>query len=235
MRGSRPRGRAGAAAHRGASAEGLALGCGVLLGETADLRFVAKPPGLPCFPPHAHPEGDSLLARLATAGLAGAGEFPPGFEGGIAHRLDTLTSGFVVVARSPDALAAVRAEWPTLRKFYRFRSAGVVDFEEREVTAPIANHARRADRVVVQRWARERHRGHWLPAYTRLRRLAPPWWEAEIRTGVRHQVRAHAAFAGLPLDGDAIYGGAEGTPVLVHVAILGPRWSFRLPEATTSG
>lgn len=205
----------------------------MLLGETADLRFVAKPAGVPCFPPHASPDGDSLLARLRAAGLAGEGEFPAGFEGGIAHRLDTLTSGFVVVAKAPPALELVRSEWGALRKFYRFRSGGVVDFAEREVVAPIANHARRADRVVVQRWPRERHRGRWLEAWTRLRRLSPPWWEAEIRTGVRHQVRAHAAFAGLPLDGDTLYGGAEGKPVLVHVAIVGPRWSFRLPEATT--
>ena len=204
----------------------------MLLGDTADLRFVAKPPGLPCFPPHGNPDGDSLLARLHAAGLAGEGEFSSGFEGGIAHRLDTLTSGFVVVARTPEALAVVRAEWPQLRKFYRFASSGVVDFDQREITAPIANHARRADRVVVQRWARERHRGRWLDAWTRLRREAPGWWEAEIRTGVRHQVRAHAAFAGLPLDGDHLYGGAPGAPVLVHSAIVGPRWCFRLPEAT---
>lgn len=206
----------------------------MLLGETDDLRFVAKPAGIPCFPPHGNPDGDSLLARLEAAGLAGAGLFPAGYAGGIAHRLDTLTSGFVVVAKNAPALERVRAEWSGLRKFYRFRSAAVVDFDSREIAAPIANHARRAERVVVQRWPQERHRGRWLEAWTRLRRLASPWWEAEIRTGVRHQVRAHAAFAGLPLDGDLLYGGIEGVPVLVHVAILGPRWSFRLPEATTA-
>ncbi len=206
----------------------------MLLGETADLRFVAKPAGVPCFPPHGNPDGDSLFSRLHREGLLGEGVFPPGFEGGIAHRLDTLTTGFVVVAKTPGGLAEVREEWPTLRKFYRFQSNSPVAFDERELTEPIANHARRADRVVVQRWPRERHRGHWLEAFTRLRRLDAPWWEAEIRTGVRHQVRAHAAFAGLPLDGDELYGGAPGVPVLVHVAIVGIRWCFRLPEATTA-
>lgn len=202
----------------------------MLLGETADLRFVAKPAGLPVFPPHADAAGDCVLARLLAAFPDQAGAFPAGFEGGIAHRLDTLTSGFVVVARTPAALARVRAAWPALRKVYRFRSAGEPGFTERTVTAPIAHHARRADRVVVQRWPQERHRGPWLPAWTRLRALGGGWWEAEIRTGVRHQVRAHAAFAGVPLEGDALYGGGPGTPTLVHVAIVGAEWRFALPD-----
>lgn len=203
----------------------------VLLGETAELRFFDKPAGLPVFPPHADPAGDCLLHRVRDAFPEAGAAFPEGFAGGVAHRLDTLTSGIVVVARTPAALGRLRDAWPTLRKLYHFVSSAPVDFAERVVTAPIANHARRADRVVVQRWPGERHRGKWLPAWTRLRRLDGPRWEAEIRTGVRHQVRAHAAFAGVPLDGDPIYGGAPGTPVLRHVAILGEGWRFTLPEA----
>ena len=202
----------------------------MILGETADLAFVAKPDGLPVFPPHADPAGDCVLARLLVLRPEQNQPFPAGFSGGIAHRLDTLTSGFVVVAKSPEGLARLRAEWPRLRKFYRFRSSAPAEFHDRVVDAPIAHHARRPDRVVVQRWARERHRGPGQPAWTRLRALGEGWWEAEIRTGVRHQVRAHAAFAGVPLDGDARYGGSEGAPVLVHVRIEGPGWSFALPD-----
>ena len=205
----------------------------MLLGETAELRFVEKPAGLPVFPPHADPEGDCVLARLLAACPEQASDFPRGFEGGIAHRLDTLTGGFVVVAKTPAALARLRADWTTLRKVYELRSCGVVSFRETVVTAPIANHARRADRVVVQRWARERHRGQWLDAETRLCRLSDGLWQAEIHTGVRHQVRAHAAFAGLPLDGDVLYGGAPGTAHLMLVGIQGAGWSFDYRESVT--
>jgi len=34
--------------------------------------------------------------------------------------------------------------------------------------------------------------------------------EAEIERGFRHQIRAHAAWAGMPIVGDSLYGGAEG-------------------------
>ena len=198
----------------------------MLLGETAELRFVDKPVGLPVFPPHADSQGDCVLARLLVAFPDQSGAFPPGFEGGIAHRLDTLTGGFVVVAKTPAVLSRLRAEWTTLRKVYELRSSGAVAFRETVVTAPIANHARRADRVVVQRWPQERHRGKWLTAETWLSRLGDGLWQAEIHTGVRHQVRAHAAFAGLPLDGDELYGGGPGMPHLRHVGIHRAGWSF---------
>lgn len=221
----------------------------LVVGETATLLFAAKPAGTPVFPPHADPEGDCVLARLLAARPAQNQAFPAGFEGGIAHRLDTLTGGFVVVAKSVEALAAVRAEWGELSKFYRFYSSAKVDFRDQLVTAPIAHHPRKKDRVVVG--VHRRHRGEWRPAWTRLRWLGKGWWEAEIRTGVLHQIRAHAAFAGVPLDGDEIYGGeaAEGGvargevggthvgeskvprgATLIHVGIVGKNWSFWLPD-----
>ena len=135
----------------------------------------------------------------------------------------------VVATKTPAALARVRAEWRELRKFYRFRSAGSLA-DPVVIDRGIAHHPRRADRVVVQRPGRQAHRGKWLPAWTRIIPLGEGWFEAEIRTGVMHQVRAHAAFAGVPLSGDPIYGDGVGVATLVHVAIEGPRWSFRLPD-----
>lgn len=210
-----------------------------VIGESSALLFVAKPSGVPVFPPHAEPDGDCVLARLLVARPSQALAFPAGFEGGIAHRLDTLTSGFVVVAKSVAALELVRGEWGKLSKFYRFYSSAQVAFVDVVVTAPIAHHPRKKDRVVVGEHGR--HRGQRRPAWTRLRHLGEGWWEAEIRTGVLHQVRAHAAFAGVPLDGDTLYGGLSlverepadfraAGPTLVHVGIVGERWSFWLPD-----
>ena len=199
----------------------------MLIAENASLRFVWKPAGIPVFPPHKTPNGDCLLARLLAEYPEQNQDFPEGFAGGIAHRLDTLTSGMVVVAKNPASLEVVRGQWPRLAKFYRFQSTGRVSFDELVVNEPIAHHPRRADRVVV---GAGYHRGKWREAWTRLRRLGDGWWEAEIHTGVLHQVRAHAGHAGIPLVGDVLYGGGSGTPVLVHVGIVGADWAQWVPN-----
>lgn len=157
--------------------------------------------------------------------------WPTGFEGGIAHRLDTRTDGLMVVARTPEMLLELRREFSEglLRKFYRFESNGDVPFRKQRCTLPIAHHARKSDRMVVQKGHQSRHRGKWYPAWTEFCWLEANTWQAEIRTGVMHQIRVHAAALGLPLDGDTIYGGAEGEFRLQHIGIKAEGWSFFLP------
>ncbi len=208
------------------------------LGEDAHRLYLWKPAGIPVFPPHADPAGDCLLARLLAASPERAEGWPPGFEGGIAHRLDTATSGLVVAARTPADLAPLRAEFASgaLRKFYLFRSAPLdpPPFHEQVRTEPIAHHPNRKDRMVTRRGPRTAHRGKWYDAWTRFVDRGGGWWEAEIRTGVMHQIRVHAAAAGIPLQGDPIYGGAPGPFLLHHVRMVGPGWASPdapLPDA----
>ncbi len=199
----------------------------LVLGEDPHRIYLWKPAGIPVFPPHADPAGDCLLARLLVERPDRADGWPPGFEGGIAHRLDTATSGLVIAARAPADLAPLRAEFAAgaLRKIYVFRSDAPPPFAEQVRTEPIAHHPNRKDRMVTRRGPRTAHRGKWYEAWTRLRHLGDGWWEAEIRTGVMHQIRVHAAAAGIPLNGDVLYGGAPGRFVLHHVRMLGPGWA----------
>lgn len=175
-----------------------------ILRQEDDWLWLLKPPGIPVFPPHANPDGDCVLRHLNNPG-----DWPDGFDGGIAHRLDVSTSGVVLAARSPDALARARAAFKEgrLRKSYRFLSDGQPT-GPLHVTSPIAHHPRRRDRMVVQRGPRTRHRGKWYPADTTFRHLGSNRWEAVIVTGVMHQIRVHAASVGIPLLGDTIYGGS---------------------------
>ena len=84
--------------------------------------------------------------------------------------------------------------------------------------------------MVVQRGENTPHRGKWLAAETRFRRVGEGHhgtvWEATMRTGVMHQIRVHAAFVGLVLAGDPVYGGGEPVPggapyALHHVGFRG--------------
>ena len=137
-------------------------------------------------------------------------DFPKGFGGGIAHRLDNATSGIVLAARDVESLAVARGRFQErgLQKRYQFLTAGDVPWKEHRIVLPIAHHKRRRRKMIVQRGRHTPHRGKWYPAETRLRMLRRHHWEAVITTGVMHQIRVHAAHVGLPLLGDRLYGGA---------------------------
>lgn len=199
-----------------------------VLGIDGPRVYVWKPAGVPVFPPHADPAGDCVLRRVLATWPERAVGWPPGFEGGIAHRLDTATSGLLLLAATPDDLPAIRGDFREgrLLKRYRFRSSVVPPFAEQVVTVPLAHHPRRSDRMVWQRGPRTDHRGRWYPTWTRFVHLDDADWRAEIRTGVMHQIRVHAAFAGVPLDGDPIYGVPGTGPFLLHhEQVLGPGWA----------
>lgn len=200
-----------------------------VIGRDGGFVYLAKPAGLPVFP-HRDRPGEPCLLALLLAGEPAQAEpgWPAGFDGGILHRLDTRTSGLVIAARSLDALAAGRRAFEDHRlvKRYRFLAARDVPWDGTEVARPLAHDPRRRSRMVWQRGASTPHRGRWMDAVTRFRRLGRPGgarlWEATMGTGVMHQVRVHAASVGLPLAGDRIYGGGgDGRFWLHHMGIDG--------------
>lgn len=207
-----------------------------VVGARDGVVFLDKPAGLPVYPPH-RGAGPSLLAAwLTLRPELGALPWPAGFEGGIAHRLDTGTSGLVLACESPERLTALRAEFAEgqLVKRYRLVSLKEVAWSDHRVDLPIAHDARRHSRMIVRRGQDTPHRGRWYPARTTLIRQGEHLWEARIETGVTHQIRVHAAFVGLALAGDRLYGGGDlpagivpppGSGFLLHhLQAQGPGW-----------
>lgn len=147
-------------------------------------------------------------------------DWPTGFEGGIAHRLDTWTSGALLVADSLDELAEIRALF-TERAFvktYRFRSIRDATWREERCTRALAHHQKNKRKMVAQRGPLSAKRGEWFPAETRFRRLGPCLFEARMRTGVMHQIRVHAAELGIPIEGDRLYGGGRPAAIAPEAA-----------------
>ena len=189
----------------------------------ADWIYLDKPAGLPTLCPNSDPGGDSLLRHLLVLHPAQREvAWPPGFDGGILHRLDTGTSGLVIAATSLESFERGRAAFAshTLRKHYSFLTDREVPWREHVVGHDISHDRRRKSRMVWLRGQHTPHRGKWHAARTELRRLERRgafWrWQAVITTGVMHQIRVHAAAVGLPLWGDRIYGGGAGPRYYLH-------------------
>ena len=177
--------------------------------ETEHLLVVHKPAGQP-----------SVAVRGSDRGtLAGAlvGHYPElsaigsPRESGLVHRLDTGTSGLLVVARTQTA-------YPRLREAIRVgalekRYQALVESADLpgsgEIDRPLISDPRHAQKVswegpgvdrarfAVTRWQVVQRGTRWALV------------EAQASPAVRHQIRAHLASIDHPIAGDLLYGGPE--------------------------
>jgi 23S rRNA pseudouridine1911/1915/1917 synthase len=176
--------------------------------ELPELLVVSKPAGMPTVPLAAGERGTlagALVARYPE--LRGFGYRLR--EPGVVHRLDTLTSGLVVVARTADAFASLvqQLRLGKLRKRYLavVRDAGLPS--SGSIDLPLSPDARDHGRVQVAPPQAPYARA----AVTHYRVLERGGGRAllELDAGpaFRHQIRVHLAALGRPIVGDAPYGG----------------------------
>jgi 23S rRNA pseudouridine1911/1915/1917 synthase len=180
--------------------------------ESPKVLVVDKPAGQPTAPIRADETG--TLAN-AIAGhhpeLVGIGYSPR--EPGIVHRLDTETSGLVVVARSSETFELLRdaLQFEKLGKEYLLVCASENLPDQGTIEYPITNHPKDKRRVYPCIHPRDVMRYAPRPATTsyKVERRVGPWAlvRAEAARAVRHQLRAHFAAIEHPLAGDVLYGG----------------------------
>ena len=174
------------------------------------LAIVNKPPGI-----SSQPDLEGRKPLVATP--AGPDDWRP------VHRLDRAVSGAIVVARG-GAVAQVSSQWGAVRKEYvtvlRPRMGATVP-DSADVNSALVELP--DGRVVLARGLQRgsRLRSRVREAATGFARLSGNAFHAKLQaTGVRHQIRAHAALAlYAPVEGDVKYGGRGETGVLkLHCA-----------------
>lgn len=176
--------------------------------EARNVVVVHKPAGQPSAPVRLGQTGtlaNAVLARYPeTRGVGHRSREP-----GLLHRLDTQTSGLVVVVRSSEAFERLRQALSAGRIEKRYLAvvgagsagaSGTID----ECLAPDPGGSGRV-RVAARGAPGAR------PAVTRFRtlRTGERWslLEVEASPAYRHQIRAHLSWIGAPIAGDVLYGG----------------------------
>jgi 23S rRNA pseudouridine1911/1915/1917 synthase len=179
-----------------------------VLYEDEHVAVIDKPAGVPSHPLRPDELGTAasfVVARWPETCFVGYRAREPG----IVHRLDTGTSGVLVVARETASFEALRAalEADRIDKHYlAFVDPHAELREGQTIDAPLANDPRDPRRVVVGDLFDDARpaRTELTAVITHARSL-----EVEVRAphAFRHQVRAHLAHVGAPLLGDTLYGG----------------------------
>jgi len=185
-----------------------------ILFEDGEALVIDKPAGLPVDRPRAG--GRSLADHLDELRLGFQREPAP------VHRLDTDTSGCLLLARNPKALVrfARAFEERLVEKRYLGILAGEVGGEEGTIALSLAkiSSAEKGWRMIAAKKGK--------PAVTHWRRLAVAGGRTLIEfrpeTGRTHQIRIHAlAGLGVPLAGDPVYGSKSSGPrTMLHAAGL---------------
>jgi 23S rRNA pseudouridine1911/1915/1917 synthase len=162
------------------------------------LLAVNKPAGLVVHPTYRNAAG-TLLEALR--------EREPAARFFLVGRLDRLTSGVVIAAKTRDAYVAIQRTWPEAEKDYLAVVHGLVDLACGEIDLPLGTDPADRRRRVV--------RPDGAPSVTRFERLGyssaagVSLLRCRLVTGRRHQIRVHLLARGWPVVGDPVYGASE--------------------------
>ncbi len=187
-----------------------------ILYEDGEALVINKPAGLPIDTPRRG--GASLADHLDTDALKMGFQRPPV----PVHRLDTDTSGCLLLARNPKALKRFNRAFEdrAVTKNYFGILAGVPEQDSGLIELSLAKISSqekgwrmilaKKGKPAITRWElRERHEGLSLVAFM-------------PETGRTHQIRVHAASGiGIPLLGDPVYGKAlPNRRTMLHASSL---------------
>jgi 23S rRNA pseudouridine1911/1915/1917 synthase len=191
-----------------------------ILYEDDDLIAVDKPAGMVVHPTYKNGSGTLMDALRQRAGT-----WPSGQRPSLVSRLDRLTSGVLVVAKSPAVHAMLQREMTVSvsEKDYLAVVYGRVKLASGTIDLRLGFDANDRRKIVVAA------RGG-VRSTTRFERIATAGGLSLLRcrllTGRRHQIRVHLAARGWPIVGDDAY--------LTVRASGEPRWS-QIRDAALAG
>ena len=203
-----------------------------ILFEDEALLVINKPAGLVVHPAQGHTGGtlvNALLARYPDLATMQTLEADAKNRPGIVHRLDRDTSGVIVVARTPPAMAHLRHQFKarTVEKTYLALVFGRPDVPTGIIDVPLGRDPRHRQKFTA-RTDGKAARTHYQvrETFNRYSLL-----EIGLETGRTHQIRVHLTWLGYPVVGDTVYGRRKNSLGLTRQFLHA--WRLRFEHPTT--
>ena len=185
-----------------------------ILYEDDFLLAVNKAPGMVVHPAAGNWSGTLVNALLGRESPE-FGEMDP-LRPGIVHRLDKDTSGCLVVAKTPQALASMADSFAERKtsKTYLAVVFGHLTPKTGEIKTLIDRHpVDRKRRAVVTKGGKEAHSAYKVVREGFVNGIPASLVEVRIFTGRTHQIRVHLRSIQHPVCGDELYGFEKGVKV----------------------
>jgi 23S rRNA pseudouridine1911/1915/1917 synthase len=211
-----------------------------ILYEDEHLIAVNKAAGMVVHPAIGHARGtlvNALLGRYGQAFVTGDGAEQT-WRPGIVHRLDQDTSGVMLVARTPHALAFLQDAFRerTVIKRYLALVAGKPRADYLEHAGWLGRHPKDFRKRCVLPDNAAGAKEAYTSAVVLERRAGYSVVEARPKTGRTHQIRVHLAALGHPILADHVYGRSRtwpltpvaGEPVIARQALHA--WTISFPH-----
>jgi 23S rRNA pseudouridine1911/1915/1917 synthase len=181
--------------------------------EDDDCVVINKPVGL-----LSHSKGAFNPEATVATWLGGRVKGMAGDRAGIVHRLDRATSGVMICAKTPEALAWLQKQFSQrrTRKSYTAIVEGVMDEPEAIIDMPIERNPKKPQTFRVGAGGKAAQTAYAVIRTTGERSLL----ELKPVTGRTHQLRVHLAQVGHPIIGDTLYGGQPAARLFLHARAL---------------
>jgi 23S rRNA pseudouridine1911/1915/1917 synthase len=181
--------------------------------EDDDCVVISKPVGV-----LSHSKGAFNPEATVATWLAGRVKGMDGDRAGIVHRLDRATSGVMICAKTPEALAWLQKQFSQRRtkKSYTAIVEGAMAEPEAIIDMPIERNPKKPQTFRVGAGGKPAQ-----TAYSVIKSAEGlSLLDLKPATGRTHQLRVHLAQVGHPIIGDTLYGGRPASRLFLHARAL---------------
>jgi len=186
--------------------------------EDNDCVVIDKPAGL-----LSHSKGAyNPEATVATWLLPRVVGFEKSDRTGIVHRLDRATSGVMICAKTPEALAWMQKQFSSrnVKKTYVAVVVGTLNPASAVIEMPVERNPAKPQRFRVGANGKHAITGYTTRRVFSSQEATYSLLELKPMTGRTHQLRVHLAHLEHPILGDEFYGGSPAKRLYLHAQQL---------------